>query len=274
MMIRNYFSKLLMILLIFFGLLIACQKENGDGENVDDNLNEDNYSLDFFYGGINVLELELAYETGAEPITESSGILGSNEPWNLTKNNIEALFSNRGNAVAIDVPLDLAEMKEIPKQQEGDYSAEVISEIASRYREGVNEDSSGNIFVLFVDAYYEAGGERRENVLGVAIKNTPYVAIFKPVINSISGSSAQKNAEQATVIHEVGHALGLVNFGVPLSSSHHDEEHGAHCTNEDCVMFWQVENKAELVSFIGLIQDHSTILFGQECLNDTRSYYP
>lgn len=268
-LIRNLFIPVFLLCTVF--LFFSCEKE--DSNDTDNSIKENNYSLDHFYTGISVLELEVAFETGAEPIVEGGSILGNKPAWNLTKNNIEALFLGRSVETQVDLPLNLQEMTEIPKQKQGDYDSDDIKEIASKYRQGENKGSKGNIFILFVDAYYSIAGDRKENVLGVAIGGTPYVAIFKPVINSIS-SGSRKNAEQATVIHEVAHALGLVNFGLPLTSNHQDEQHGAHCANEDCVMFWTVEDKSNLASFIGVIDNNERILFGQECLNDTRSYQP
>ncbi|MEX0811168.1 MAG: hypothetical protein WD048_03055 [Chitinophagales bacterium] len=266
---RNF--RLATIVLFALLLFSSCDKDNNDPD--DNDIKEDKYTLDHFYSGISTLKLEVAYETGAEPIIESGGILGNEPAWNLTKNNIEALFQGRSVETQIDLPLTLQEMTEIPKQKQGDYSSADIKEIADEFRKGVNEGSTGNIFILFVDAYYSSGGERQENVLGVALGETPYVAIFKPVINSVS-SGSRKNVEQATVIHEVGHAIGLVNFGLPMTANHQDEDHGKHCTNEDCVMYWTVENKSDITDFIGIINDNEKILFGQECLDDARAYQP
>lgn len=42
--------------------------------------------------------------------------------------------------------------------------------------------------------------------------------------------------------HEMGHVLGLVANGTPMSGEdHHDEAHGAHCTKQGTLMYDQVE---------------------------------
>jgi hypothetical protein len=73
-------------------------------------------------------------------------------------------------------------------------------------------------------------------------------------------------------VHEVGHAVGLVNRGVPLTSDHHDAEHGAHRTNQDCVMYHANEGAAELAQFVrDAVVAGDTIILGDECLADTDS---
>ena len=74
-------------------------------------------------------------------------------------------------------------------------------------------------------------------ILGINLDGTPTIAIFKPVIESASNSRTEKALiEQSTIVHEIGHAIGLVNKGVRATTAHHDTANGAHCTNEGCVM--------------------------------------
>lgn len=269
---RKLLFLLAFIMPLFF--LASCEKDDGSIDDVE-NDNDGSFSLGHYYSGISTLELEVAYEAGAEPYTVNTTLLGSSNIWSLTKANIEALFKTRPIETVVNVPLELAGMQEIPKQKQGDYTKNDIKSIGDQYRIGKNKDDVGNIFIVFVDAYFSLNGERQEQVLGVAIGNTPYVAIFKPVINSISaGDGTKKSVEQATVIHETGHALGLVDFGLPMSSEHKDEDHGAHCDNEDCIMFWEVASKSAASSFMSFLQDSETILFGPECLSDSRTYQP
>lgn len=82
-------------------------------------------------------------------------------------------------------------------------------------------------------------------------------------------SCSRRAIEQATLIHEFGHAIGLVNNGVPLASQHQDTAHGAHCTNDRCVMFWQVEGANDAAQFVrDAVIGNDTILWGDECLMD------
>ena len=79
--------------------------------------------------------------------------------------------------------------------------------------------------------------------------------------------------EQATLVHEFGHVMGLVDNGIPMVSDHLDPDHPRHCTNEECVMYWQNEGAADLRDFVQqMMSTGSLIMFGEECLDDTRSY--
>ena len=89
--------------------------------------------------------------------------------------------------------------------------------------------------------------------------------MFKP---SIAGTTMSEQVEQVTLVHEFGHAIGMVNRGVPMVEDHHDTDHGAHCSNPDCVMYWTVEG-ADIVGFIqSRLLGASDVLFGPECLAD------
>jgi hypothetical protein len=81
--------------------------------------------------------------------------------------------------------------------------------------------------------------------------------------------------EQATLVHEFGHAMGLVNNGVPLTSSHQDTQKGHHCINTNCVMYWQNEGVSDLKEFVqSYMTTGSLVMFGPECLKDASSYRP
>ncbi len=102
------------------------------------------------------------------------------------------------------------------------------------------------------------------------------MVMFKEVV---AGSSAaalvRKFVEQSTIVHEMGHAFGLVNNGVPMTTSHQDSAHGAHCTNQDCVMYYLNEGAGDLKTFVqNYLISGQTVMYGSECLNDTRSYKP
>jgi hypothetical protein len=97
--------------------------------------------------------------------------------------------------------------------------------------------------------------------------------MFKPVIESTDVPllpAISRFVEQTTLVHELGHAVGLVNRGVPLASQHHDAEHGAHCTDDRCVMYYANEGASDLSQFVSeYVTSGDTIVFGADCLADT-----
>jgi hypothetical protein len=46
--------------------------------------------------------------------------------------------------------------------------------------------------------------------------------------------------EGATLVHEIGHLLALVNGGVPMVTPHEDPQSRFHDVDEDCVMYFQL----------------------------------
>ena len=126
--------------------------------------------------------------------------------------------------------------------------------------------------IIFVNGILE----ERDNVLGVHISNTHFAFVFKDIVVNQGGSdTSQKYIEQATVIHEIGHAIGLVNNGVPLSSQHEDAERPHHTINSDGVMYFAVESGDGALDFAtNLILGSRTSLFGPQSLLDAQSYMP
>lgn len=239
-----------------------------------DDTQVDQFSVDWFYQDIATITVEVAYEPNAIPFTSSTSL--GYYPWDLTEENIEALFANRPSPLDVLVPADLAAMNQIPDQNKDSYTLQEIKDIADTYRIGTNTRTDGSVFLLYLDGYYNDGDGEVPGVLGLNIVGTTITAIFKPVVASTSPfSRVQTFVEQTTIIHELGHALGLVNNGVPTTSDHHDEPHGAHCTNTDCVMYYQNEGSSALIDFAQqMTTTGSKVVFGAECIADTEAYLP
>lgn len=240
----------------------------------DDNEDVDKFTADWFYQDMTTMTIEVAYEPNATPNTSELAL--GYYPWELTEENIEALFADRPAPIDVLVPTGLSAMTAIPDQGKDSYTLKEIKETAETYRVGSNTRTDGNIFLLFLDGYYNDGDTIAPGVLGLNIVGTTITAIFKPVVKNTSPlSRVQTFVEQTTIIHELGHALGLVDNGVPLTSAHHDKAHGAHCTNTDCVMYYQNEGASAMVGFVQqMTTTGSKIVFGAECISDTESYLP
>lgn len=130
------------------------------------------------------------------------------------------------------------------------YTTEEIRALEEEHRDTFTEGSTLAGYYLFMDGRYEDS-----NVLGVAYYNTS-MAIFEKAIRDNTGSLGDPRTEvvEATSLrHEFGHILGLVANGTPMvgdeggPDDHHDEAHGAHCTEEGTLMYYQVET----TDFIG-----------------------
>lgn len=213
--------------------------------------------------------IEVDVQDGAEPFTGDT-VYG--DTWDLTVENLEALL---GDDIELVVPRTLDEMGALDDVPEGDLSVPEILALADAH---VDDDdaTTARFHVLFVDRFFEEDGARRANVLGVSIGDTRVVAMFKPVIGDggalLLGDGVDRFVEQTTMVHELGHALGLVNNGLAMQRDHQDEEHGAHCENDACVMFYLNEGFSDAVDFArdALVRG-DRILFDDDCLDDASS---
>lgn len=106
-------------------------------------------------------------------------------------------------------------------------------------------DGAIDAYTLFVDGEY-ADGSGDGTVLGIAWANR-YSVLFRDSIEDACrnrlgsvpgiGDRLCANAELVIWRHELGHVLGLVDRGAPLTSDHVDPDADAHCIHDDCVMY-------------------------------------
>ena len=214
--------------------------------------------------------LEVDYAAGAEPYTEAATPRGNN-PWRLTKKNLGRLFQENG--ADLTIPDEAGEMEEVSVDNGGPYTSEEILAIADAHRDTPSTETDRSFYVLFLDGKFEDEEGRRDGVLGVSIGDTGVLALFKPVIESTAnpptGGFTRRFVEQTTLIHEFGHAAGLVNNGLPMDYDHHDEAHGAHCDNDDCAMYWANEGASDMAKFVReYVTSGDSVVFREACLAD------
>ncbi len=260
------FIPLLFVLLWVFG--VSSCGSNGGG-----NASE---KPAIFFSTMANLTLEVAYEPGAEPFT--GNLPNLQNIWTISESNLNALFQGRSKVPTVTVPKTLAEMTAIGAQNQTAWTSDKILALASKTRKVQSTSTQARFFLVFVKGNYQENGAINSNVIGVSISGTTVIAMFKDVIQSTGTTpdgAVPKFVEQAAIVHESGHALGLTNNGIPMKASHQDTAHGAHCSNKDCVMYWSNEGTTGLVSFIQkYLVSSSYVMFGSECLDDTRGYAP
>lgn len=272
MQIKLYSYRLFLLLSLSCLVLASCKKMD-KGQSKLCCTAEGAIDIQDFFSSTNLdtLSFEVDYMDGQEP--EVGNALDGNPAWNFFQNNIGALLND---SKSIVVPKTLEEMQNIPGQNQN-YSAQNILAIANQYRQSNVASNTLNLYIVFLDGYFLSDGQENTNVLGVSIENSGVIALFKPVIDNhtFGGSNIKRFTEQTVLIHEAGHALGLVNNGLSLQSDHQDEEHGAHCNNSDCVMYWANEGLQDVIQFM-MIHGTSTqaIVFGNQCLADAHAHIP
>lgn len=214
------------------------------------------------------LNIKVYYEEGATPYTDTVGPV---ELWHLLRSNLTALFEGRN--TEIEVPGTLEQMTKMNPYNKASWSLEDVIAMAKTYSIP-KQNGVENFQIFFLNGY----SDNDPGIIGFHISNTKIMAIFKDVIKS-SGSGVgnldvvPKYVEQATLIHEMGHALGLVNNGLPMQEKHQDSENGAHCSNPDCVMYYSNEGTSSMINFARKAsQKLSTVMFDSQCLEDSRKF--
>ena len=91
------------------------------------------------------------------------------------------------------------------------------------------------------------------------------IVLFKQSLQQACRASAKRQlglverlcqqAEQMVWTHEVGHVLGLVDYGLPMVEPHNDPDHPHHDKNEDCIMYWAFERGQALDRIRGRLKD-------------------
>lgn len=215
-------------------------------------------------------EVKVFYEAGAEPYVGNIGLSG-NQTWQITKSSYQSLFQNHPGRT-VTVPMTLAAMTAIPNQAKTNWTTMDLINLGNQYAPALKDNQSARVSLIFLNGIFEGKNE----VLGVHFAGTHFAFVFKDVVLSVGGDAvSQRYVEQGTAVHELGHAVGLVNNGLPMVVAHEDGTHPKHSSNTSCVMFWQVESKSDILSSLaGVILGNKLDLFGTESLQDGRSYHP
>ncbi len=214
------------------------------------------------------LTLKIYYEPGAEPYTDQVATVKS---FDLLHKNIDSLFEGKSNRPMVNVPRELGEMTKLQSFSRATWTTDEVMELSNENKLAAEPDTT-YFKIYFLNGFYK----ENSSTIGFHISNTNVIAIFKDVIKSTSSNVqplVPKYVEQATLVHEMGHALGLVNNGVPMYTPHQDTAHGAHCSNQDCVMYYSNEGTASMMKFASKsLEKLSAVMFDQQCLNDAQNY--
>ncbi|HEX7665462.1 MAG TPA: hypothetical protein VF407_13145 [Polyangiaceae bacterium] len=224
-------------------------------------------SATLFSPAITDVSIEIDYAKDAAPYTGSAGT--TSDVFTIMGDNVARIFQNAPKHVTIPSTLD--QMQELDDVTATSFTNDAILAIATAHRDQKNTASTATFYIVFVNGYYDQGQGPDHGIIGVSLGDTGVIAMFKPVIAGTQSTlpGTPQYVEQSTLVHEFGHAVGLVNNGITMTTPHQDSAHGAHCTNTKCTMYWENEGASAATQFA---LDHflggSDILFGDECLAD------
>jgi hypothetical protein len=111
--------------------------------------------------------------------------------------------------------------------------------------------------VAVLHVLYPAGSFDTPDVAGVTVTGGLLgpVTIFRDALASchVAGPIVLPNTEDATaalerstLLHEAGHAMGLVARGTPMVHAHEDKDHPGHSADKASVMYWSLDSCAGL----------------------------
>ena len=253
-------------------LLAACQQSKSDSIQVTTATKQAKLAEQYFQSS-STIAVQVWYQATAEPYTKQN--LTDRDYWGILRENLAAIMQYRSTPPTINVPSSLNEMNVLPVAKQDNWTSAQIIDLAEAHNNGTAETGTSTFYIFFLDGYFNKGAGSDKNILGVSLSGTNILAMFKPVVASTSTGLADiipKYVEQSTLVHELGHALGFVNNGVPMVSNYQDEAHGAHSNNEEDVMFWLNEGASDLQKFVvKYIQSQSAVMWGPEVLADAKA---
>jgi predicted Zn-dependent protease len=241
-----------LLLALVLGTSMSCKKDSKRrikkfhrkevGSSAHDLLSDKDYKS---------ITIELIYMTGYRPT-------------DAAVENLEQLISsvcNKPSGVQVV-------FKEISAQAKSAYSIDDVKAIEDQERKEYTYKEDLAVCFIFLD------GPSSENqgssmVLGQAYYNTSMV-IYEKTLRDHSGGFGEPELyklETTVINHELGHILGLVNLGSTMYYAHQDSAHGAHCDNQDCLMYWEVETGS---IFNNLIGNAPIPALDENCLKDLR----
>lgn len=246
--------------------LQSCTTQSGSNSGVA----QQNITNKVFSDSVTNFKVNVYYEVGATPYTGTLD-LALNDTWDITKDSYAALFQNHPGRT-LTIPNATNQMTQFADQAKTVWQADDLLILGGFQAQPLQIGTQINISVVYVNGTYQGNN----SILGVHFTGSPFVFIFKDVVTSTGGTSTeQRYVEQATVVHEIGHAVGLVNNGLPMTLNHEDGAHAKHATDNQCVMYWAVESSSTILSGLGhFITGNQLNLFGTQSLNDGRAYHP
>ncbi len=175
----------------------------------------------------------------------------------------------------LDKPDGITVVHGDPLTSRGADHAWTVQELQALGDESFADDSPpGTItmHVMWVDGH-DAGDTDTGATLGLAWSNT-HVAMYHDTIEANCGGLVLREQVCATsqlliLLHEIGHTIGLVDNGLPMTTAHKDSAHGAHDTNDQCIMYWAFEGQGGIDVIRNRVTGGGSMIdFDDACLAD------
>lgn len=268
-------NRFLAILIMFLGFAMSCSKDSGDDGTIPVTIDKtanlkttgDSANEILSNNTFDKLLIEIAYVKGFRPTFKSMTDFVAFLKQHSFKQDIELVY------------------EELPSPNEEKLTLEEIFDLEKKNRTVYNEGSTLAIYIYFADAPSEDDIEEEELVtLGAVYLNTSMV-IYEDTIRTLAGKSSLVSVgdvETATLNHEFGHLLGLVNLGSEPVNDHEGitidedgiEKGDNHCTVDGCLMRAELQFGAGMKKMLenrsskGIVDAPG---LGPECILDLQS---
>jgi hypothetical protein len=225
----------------------------------------------FWSPAIRRVVFEVHYTADAVPYVNTVPGVGS--PWAILRANAERLL--RGSNKSIVVPTTLGQMHR-ENFSGNNFTNESLAALTRTWREApVAGDTVTFRILVLAGQFTDPSGRVRSDLLGGHIDDSSVIVVFKPVVASTAAGAeawVPSVVEQATIVHELGHAVGMVDNGVAPIRPHADGRFIHHCTNTRCVMNAYNEGASSARAFVArFASTNDPILFDADCLLDATS---
>lgn len=222
---------------------------------------------EFVYDSTEEIVVEVGYTEGAEPYFNPLYELAN--PWDILARNIEVLFPGR----RYRTPKSLKDTHFLGKGQET-FSKEEIRALADQLPGGARA-----LHVVMVNGV----SKEKATLNGYNLKeDRGVIALFKGayVLYYLSpeGNIFQ---EQSALLHEFGHAVGLVNDGIPMVSAHNSptdtvfnqvfNQPEIHDRNPACIMYPNGGSSKFVDWDAKKVRLDQIVLFDDACIADVQA---
>jgi len=211
--------------------------------------------------------VEVDYGPNATPYTGAVPAIG--DVWTVFRANATRLF--QGTDKEFVIPTTVAQMERVEVTSREFTVADLLA-LSRRNLDAQPTPDTVVFHVLVLDGWFRDATGRRTDLLGGHLEDTGVIVLFRPVIDRTRSSGRPyipMVVEQTTLVHEFGHAVGMVGNGVAALSGSLDPDHRHHCTSAHCVMNAWYEGAAAAMSFVErYAMTRDPVLFGAECLAD------
>lgn len=255
-------KKISVLLLLVVITFLGCSKDNDPdpvqepdrsanrqdpGKSANDFLSRSKYKN---------LMIEVAYVSGYAPAESAIS-------------DFVALLSERTHKDRISVLY-----KELSSPGKDSLSINDVYDLEKTNRTVYNDDDTLALYIYFSDASSDGDKPKEDLVtLGAVYKNTSMV-IYEATARKLADKSvllSYAEVESATLSHEVGHLLGLVDLGSPSVVPHEDPDAKNHCSEATCLMRAELQFGAGMAKMLVASKGRSFPGFGVECIKDLRA---